>query len=233
MKAVYLPAIHCRRQHGFTLIELMVVVVIIGIIATIGLPIFQGHILSGNLNTAAPYLMNIAAKQRMHFNRMGTYLTVTAENDLQSRLGVDLSQAGDFCFFTLCTSTAANRCGVYNATTGAFETQAASAAVSTPDSATNPPEFQVFAALRQADDVSVNSAGTECTVGTSTGAQAAKRTPSGWVRVADQAGGQGRAVILSYPPPTEGRSGTAVSVGSHSVRLEWSGGIAVSDALDP
>jgi prepilin-type N-terminal cleavage/methylation domain-containing protein len=218
----YRPWPRYRRhpQAGFTLIELLVVVVIVSVLASIGLPIYRGYILTVNLGKAVPYLLSISAKQQIRFNRTGKRLTTLSEQDIVDRLGVDVSGAQDFCFMIFCTDATA--C-VDNTDTAAT----AGTLISTPTG--NTPLYQVIAVLRQDDDATVNGAGSTCTVSTN----AAKLVPSGWVNTnGTGVGSEGRVVILSYPPPPDGLD-TSVSVAGHAVRLDWSQGIAKTDAERP
>jgi len=207
-----------RFQAGFTLIELMVVMVIVGILASVGANIYTGHMRQANVSRAIPYLQNIAAKQRIHYNRTGKYLATLSENDIQSRLGVNLAEMGDFCFMAFCAD-GDSRCGSYDGS-GVLGASTLGATLAGVPSGVAP-AFQVIAVLR-AGGTPVNGAGKSCVVATN------KLAANGWVGSEGTKGGQGRVVVMSYPP----ENGTvAGNIGGHPATLDWTDGITLSDAL--
>lgn len=62
-----------RQQTGFTLVELMVVVVVIGILASVGLPAYQDYVVRGKLTEATSNLANARVKMEQYFQDNRTY----------------------------------------------------------------------------------------------------------------------------------------------------------------
>lgn len=197
-----------RRQEGFTLIELMVVVTIIAILASFAAPSFRGYIIEARLNEAKPYLLEIASRMRTYKARNGVYpgagADILSEDTLTSTIGVDLTSSENFCF--------------------AFIVPPVASFVTNSEAGDPTVEFEVWAIMRSANAASVTGPKTKsCAVSTS------KRPPSGWVAT-NRVPRQGRAVAYRYPPPP---NGTDAIAGANGVRFTWIEGLSTSNAFAP
>jgi len=68
-----------RHQSGFTLIELMVTVAIVGILAAIAYPSYQSYLLRGNRAEGQAMLNDAAARQERFYAQNLAYVTSTAD----------------------------------------------------------------------------------------------------------------------------------------------------------
>jgi len=205
--------------NGFTLVELMMVVIIIGILGILGLPKLRPYILRGNLQVALPYMMEISAKERSYYQLNGVYYVSpnNDEQDLEDTLGVDLSGAGDFCFLVRVGD------GNYISSSGNSASPVSGRA-----------KFEVWALLRndaysgltsENDTVATfNMAGVSCITSDE------KNHATGFVGAnGDDVGGEGRILALRYPPPAFGLDSDLRA--GRSISLNWDNGVTLHDAL--
>lgn len=68
-----------NNSKGFTLLEMMIVVVIIGILAAISYPSYQSYVLRSNRSEAMVLLNEAAARQERFFSQNNQYATTAAQ----------------------------------------------------------------------------------------------------------------------------------------------------------
>lgn len=204
------------KQRGFTLIEVMVVVTIIAILATIGIRQYRSYVLEAYLNDALPVMQAITSKMRMHKIKTGKYCCDGDNFDeevIADQLGVNLEQSGDFCFMIMCP-TAAN---CTSPSPGFY--------ITSPEQEDAAPEFEVIALLRASTTGSITSP-----IGQTCKPHPSKIAPSGWVATASfgTPGQEGRMLVYRYPPPKNGQDTSAGSTGDQFV---WDAGFSKTNAL--
>ena len=67
------------RQSGFTLIELMITVVVIGILAAIAYPSYQEFVKRGNRTEGQAFLSEVAARQERYYAQNHAYIKADAD----------------------------------------------------------------------------------------------------------------------------------------------------------
>lgn len=93
-----------HNSKGFTLIEIMIVVVIVGILASIAYPSYQEYVNRSNRAEGQAFLSDIAARQERYFSQNNAY--VTADTD-RSKLGLTGNQSANQRY-TVSLSSVAN-----------------------------------------------------------------------------------------------------------------------------
>jgi type IV pilus assembly protein PilE len=68
------------RIRGFTLLEVMIVVAVVGILAAIALPAYQSQVRKANRSAAQQFLMDVATKEQQILMDTRSYVAVSNGN---------------------------------------------------------------------------------------------------------------------------------------------------------
>jgi type IV pilus assembly protein PilE len=69
-----------RAQGGFSMVELVVVLVILCVLATAALPVWQRHVVTTRRNEAQAMLLRLMLQQERYFTQNGTYIAFSADS---------------------------------------------------------------------------------------------------------------------------------------------------------
>lgn len=70
---------HNQRQRGFSLVELMIAVAVVGILAAVALPAYNDQVRKSRRAAAQAFLMNVAAKQQQYLIDARAYASSVTE----------------------------------------------------------------------------------------------------------------------------------------------------------
>ena len=78
-----------KRAKGFTLVELVIVIVIVGILSIVAVPIYRGYTRKAMASEGKSLLGTIQTSQKVYFAEFASYLGVATATNIHTLLDVD------------------------------------------------------------------------------------------------------------------------------------------------
>ena len=85
-----------NRAHGFTLIEVMIVLVVVAILAAVALPSYDQFMIRGHRSAAQRFMMDVANRQEQFLNNKRAYTDTLGSSGLSFPVPADLATRYSF-----------------------------------------------------------------------------------------------------------------------------------------
>ncbi len=95
-----------RSQKGFTLVELMIVVIIIGILTAVGVVLYMGYVRDAKAASAQTTIGTIANAEKVYHQLKNTFVDVADFTVVPNDLNIDVRDATQFWTLTVTGSDA-------------------------------------------------------------------------------------------------------------------------------
>ena len=107
-----------KRAKGFTLVELVIVIVIVGILSIVAVPIYRGYTRKAMASEGKSLLGTIQTSQKVYFAEFASYLGVTTVTNIHTLLDVDARSNKYFTNFRISVGGSGNSAAYTAVTTG-------------------------------------------------------------------------------------------------------------------
>lgn len=81
-----------KKTKGFTLVELIIVIVIVGILSIVAVPIYRGYTLKSKMTEGKSFAGSIITAQRVYYAEFGEWYSIGSWVEEDIILGVDAKQ---------------------------------------------------------------------------------------------------------------------------------------------
>lgn len=102
-----------QKKNGFTLIELMIVVMIIGILSAIAYPSYQEFVVRSNRSAAQQFMLEVASREEQYMLDTRTYTATIGDGGLQMTIPDEVSN-----FYTISDASGGGTAGQISVSAG-------------------------------------------------------------------------------------------------------------------